>query len=142
MFKKLFFLSVLVAMIATAALPGSPVFALSTRIVGFASVDKVSVVTDQPASFRLRGTYTCDKVQISSSVVGKTITINVNNAKIVGGGNKCQTKQAYNRVITVGVLVPGTYTVYINRANTGKAQKKFTFIAPLIATPVPEKTNP
>jgi len=135
MYKKLFFLAALVAILATAALPGSPVFASSTRVVGFAVVDKVSVVTDQPASFRLRGTYTCDKVQVSSSVVGKTININVDNVKIVGGGNKCQTKQAFNRVVNVGVLVPGKYTVYVNRMNTGMAQKKFTFIAPLIAIP-------
>ena len=80
MFKKLFFISALVAMIATAALPGSPVFALSTRTVGFAAVDKVSVVTDQPASFRLRGTYTCDKVQIVSAVQGKIIKLLEENA--------------------------------------------------------------
>ena len=136
-FKKLFFLAALVAILATVALPGSPVFALSTRTVGFASVNQASVVTAQPASFRLRGTYTCDKVQVSSSVNGKVIDITVNNVKIVGGGNKCQTKQAFNRVVNVGILVPGKYTVYVNRASTGVAQKKFTFIAPLIAIPDP-----
>jgi hypothetical protein len=137
MYKKLFFLAALVAILATAALPGSPAFASSTRVVGFASVDKVSVVSDQPASFRLRGTYTCDKVQVSSSVNGKVIDITINNVKIVGGGNKCQTKQAFNRIVNVGILVPGKYTVYVNRASTGVAQKKFTFIAPLIATVEP-----
>ena len=137
-FKKLFFITALFALLAVAALPASPAFALTTRIVRFATVDKVTTVTAQPASFRLRGTYTCDKVQIVSAVYGKIINIDVNDVKIVGGGNKCNTKQSFNRVVYVGVLVPGKYTVYINQISPGHAAKKFTFIAPLILTPTPE----
>jgi len=142
MFKKLFFITALVAMLATAALPATSALAMTTRNIRFAVVDKVTVVAAQPASFRLRGTYTCDKVQVSSSVHGKIINIDVWDVKIVGGGNKCNTKQAFNRVVTVGVLVPGKYTVYINQINPGLAQKKFTFIAPLILTPTPEVVHP
>lgn len=134
--KKLFLAITMVALLV-AAIPATSAFALTTRIVRFATVDKITVVSAQPASFRLRGTYTCDKPQIVSSVQGKVITINVWDAKIVGGGNPCKTKQSFNRVVTVGVLVPGTYTVYINRTADGHA-KKFTFIAPLILTPTPE----
>ena len=142
-FKKLFFITALFALLAVAALPASNAFALTTRIVRFATVEKVSIISsNQPASFRLRGTYTCDKVQITSAVSGKIINIDVWDVKIVGGGNKCQTKQAFNRVVSFGVLVPGKYTVYINQTNPGLAQKKFTFIAPLIfGTPTPEVTH-
>ena len=139
--KKLFLAITLVALVV-AALPATSAFALTTRIVRFATVDKITMVTAQPASFRLRGTYTCDKVQITSAVSGKIINIDVHDVKIVGGGNKCQTKQAFNRVVSFGVLVPGKYTVYINQTNPGLAQKKFTFIAPLIfGTPTPEVTH-
>ena len=143
MLKKLFFLAALVAMLVMTTLPASPAFALTTHNVRFAVVEKVSIVSsNQPASFRLRGTYTCDKVQITSAVSGKIINIDVWDVKIVGGGNKCQTKQAFNRVVSFGVLVPGKYTVYINQTNPGLAQKKFTFIAPLIfGTPTPEVTH-
>jgi len=138
-FKKLFFATALLALLAVAALPAAPAFALTTRNVRFASVNKVSVVADQPAAFRLRGTYTCDKPQITSAVSGKVITINVWDVKIVGHGNPCDTKQPYNRVVTVGVLVPGKYTVYINSTNPGLAAKKLHFIAPLIPpTPTPQ----
>lgn len=135
--KKLFLAITMVALVV-AALPATSAFALTTRIVRFATVDKITTVTAQPASFRLRGTYTCDKVQIVSSVYGKIINIDVNDVKIVGGGNKCNTKQSFNRVVYVGVLVPGKYTVYINQISPGHAAKKFTFIAPLILTPTPE----
>ena len=135
--KKLFLAITLVALVV-AALPATSAFALTTRIVRFATVDKITTVTAQPASFRLRGTYTCDKVQIVSAVYGKIINIDVNDVKIVGGGNKCNTKQSFNRAVYVGVLVPGKYTVYINQISPGRAAKKFTFIAPLILTPTPE----
>ena len=137
-FKKLFFATALLALLAIAALPATPAFALTVRNVRFASVHKVSVVSDQPAAFRLRGTYTCDKPHIESSVYGKVITINVYDAKIVGHGNPCKTKKQYNRVVTLGVLVPGKYTVYINSTNPGLAAKKLRFIAPMIATPTPQ----
>jgi hypothetical protein len=142
MFKKLFFITALVAILATAALPATSALALTTRIVGFATVNKSSVVTSLPASFRLRGTYTCDRVQINSSVSGKTITIYVYNIKIKGGGNTCANEQAYNRVINVGTLVPGNYTVLINPDGNGKPQKKFFFTAPMLPTPTPAPTKP
>jgi hypothetical protein len=137
-FKKLFLVTAVLAVLAS-VLPATSAFALTTRIVGFAKVDKITVVTDQPASFRIRGTYTCDKPQLVSSVQGKVINIDVWNVKIVGGGTKCETQKAFNRVITVGVLVPGKYTVYVNQISPGHAAKKFTFTAPLIlTTPTPE----
>ena len=136
-FKKLFITTALFALLAVAALPATSAFALTTRTEGFATVNKVSVVSDQPAAFRLRGTYTCDKPQITSDVSGKVITIDVYNVKIMGGGNKCKNQQLFNRVVDLGVLVPGTYTVYINLASPGHAAKKFTFLAPLIPTPSP-----
>ncbi len=141
-FKKLFFMTALVALLAVVVLPATSAFALTTRKVRFATVDKVTVVSAQPASFRVRGTYICDKPQIVSSVQGKVITINVWSAKIVDGDTPCATKQSYNRLVNVGVLVPGKYTVYINRTTSGQA-KKFTFIAPLIATrtPTPQVTT-
>ena len=104
MFKKLFFITALVAILATAALPATSALAMTTRIVGFATVNKVSVVTSLPTSFRLRGTYICDKVQINSSVSGKTITIYAYNIKIKGGRVKHILKEAVADLLPAELL--------------------------------------
>lgn len=75
-FKKLFLITAVLALLVS-ALPATSAFALTTRNVRFATVDKITVVSSQPASFRVRGTYTCDKPQLVSSVQGKVINIDV-----------------------------------------------------------------
>jgi len=134
--KKLFIVLGLVALLTAAF--ATTAFAANTRIVRYASVIKVKVMDDQPATFRLLGNYTCDRVQINSSVSGKVITIYANDVKVRYTGKGCDTTTNYRKDISVGTLVPGIYTILINPDTNGKPQKKITgFIAPLIPTPVP-----
>jgi hypothetical protein len=134
--KKLFIVLGLVALLTAAF--ATTAFAANTRVVRFADVIKVKVMANQPATFRLLGSFTCDKVQINSSVSGKTITIYANDVKIKYTGKGCDTVTSFRKDISVGTFVPGTYTVLINPDASGKPQKKISaFIAPLIPTPVP-----
>ena len=132
----------LVAMLATAIVPGSAAFALLPRNVHYATVNKVTVVSTMPASFRLRGTYTCDKVQITSAVSGKSIWIYAYDVKNPGSTNKCLKAQGFNRVVNFGKLAPGKYTVWVNPTEPGLAAKKFTFIVPGLPTRTPIVVQP
>lgn len=134
-FKKLFFLTALVALLAAASLPASSAFALVPHNVRYALVNQASVVGNQPASFRLRGTFMCDKVQLTSAISGKVITIYAYDVNLTPNGKRCSKAQAFNRVIAVGRLVPGKYTVIVNPTNPGLQQKKFTFIEPIFFEP-------
>ena len=142
--KKFFLILVLVAILTS--LFASTAFAGGTKITRFASVSKVTVLANQPATFRLLGAITCTKVQLNSSVSGKTILIYAYDLKEIGNGRPCGRSKSYRRDITVGTLVPGTYTVLINPDGKGNAQKKLTFVAPLLpatATPaVPSGASP
>jgi hypothetical protein len=135
-FKKLFFLIVLVALLAAAVLPASSAFALMPHNARYALVKQASAVGNQPATiFRLRGTYMCDKVQLASAISGKVITIYVYDINLTPNGNRCSQVQSFNRVISVGRLAPGRYTVIVNPTNPGLQQKKFTYITPLFFEP-------
>lgn len=135
-FKKLFFLTALVALLAVAILPASPAFALAPHNVRYALVKQASAVGNQPATiFRLRGTYMCDRVQLASAISGRVITIYVYDVKLPGNAARCTKTQAFNRVISVGRLAPGRYTVIVNPTNPGLQQKKFTYITPLFFEP-------
>ena len=139
--KKFFIVLGLVAMLA--AMFTTVAFASGYKIARFASVTKVTTLNNQPATFRLLGSYTCSKVELNSSVSGKVISIYAYDLKEIGNGKPCGvTTAGYRKDITVGTLVPGRYTVLINPDGTGRAQKKFTFIAPMMpatATPSPAK---
>jgi len=136
-FGKKFFLvlglvAILISLFATTA------FAANTRVVRFATITKIKLVDDQPASFLLLGNITCDKVQLNSFVSGKTITIYAYDVKIKYTGVGCGPIKNFKRTIKVGTLVPGNYTVLINPDAQGNAQKKLKFVAPILpATPTP-----
>jgi len=137
-FSKKFFLILGLVALLTAAI-ATTAFAADTRVVRFASVVKVKVLDDQPATFSLLGSYTCNKVQLNSSVSGKIITIYAYDVKNMYTGKGCDASKGFRKDISVGVLVPGTYTVLINPDTNGKPQKKLNgFIAPLMpASPTP-----
>ena len=133
--QKFFIVLGLVALLAS--LFASTAFAGGAKISRFASVSKVTVVNNQPATFRLLGAITCTKVQLASSVSGKTISIYAYDLKEIGNGQPCDSSKGYRREITVSPLVPGNYTVLINPDGNGKAQKKLKFVAPMLPTPTP-----
>jgi hypothetical protein len=143
MFKKLFLLTTLVAMLATATLTASAAPAQSTRVVGMAQATKLMVLDDQPATFKLIGEFKCDYAQVTSAVAGKTITIYAYDVKIKYNGKPCMETgtRTFKQIINLGNLVPGTYTILVNPGGDGKAQKKLKgFVAPLIPTPTPSFT--
>ena len=137
--NKFFIVLGLVALLASLFV--TTAFAADTRVVRLADVTKIRLLDDQPATFRMLGSYTCDKVQINSSVSGKTISIYAYDVKVRYTGHGCDTSKGYRKEFSIGTLVPGTYTVLINPDSSGKPQKKFTFIAPVLpgATPAPAK---
>jgi hypothetical protein len=133
------FFSVLGLVAILASLFVSTALAGGTKIARFANVSKITVVNNQPATFRLLGDITCTKVQLNSSVSGKVISIYAYDLKALGNGQPCGPSKGFRREITVGPLVPGQYTVLVNPDGTGQAQRKFTFFAPVLpatATPV------
>ena len=135
MFKKLFFLTVLVALVA--ALLPSAAFADEIKTKDFALVDKYAVVSVRPLVLEFKGHIGCDKAVVSGKVDGKTIYATIVDAKTVGGGKACDDKRnrTYTKQITYGLLVPGVYTVYVNTNSNGKWQKKFQVVIPLAPTP-------
>ena len=141
-FSKKFFL-ILSMVTILASLFVTTAFAANTRIVRYADVAQIKVLDNQPATFRLIGGYTCDKLQFSSSVTGKTISIFAYDVKNKGTGQKCEATSKFRKEISVGTLVPGIYTIVVNPDAKGKGQKVIKgFIAPLIPTPVPTTTAP
>ena len=139
--KKLFLVLGLVALLVGTF--ASTAFAANTRVVRSAIVSKIKLVDDQPASFLLLGSYTCDKPQINASVSGKTITIYAYDVKIKYTGVGCGPIKNFKRTITVGTLVPGNYVVLVNPDAQGNAQKKLKFVAPMLpATPTPAPAKP
>ena len=137
--KKLFLVLSLVALLAAAF--ATTALAADTRVAKYASVIKIAAINNQPATFRLLGSYTCDKVQLNSSVSGKVISIYAYDVKIRHTGHGCDASNGYRKEITVGTLVPGTYTVLVNPDGNGRAQKKFSFIAPMLPTATPAGAN-
>jgi|GEM_PF-2022689 len=136
-FSKKFFLVLGLVALLTAAI-ATTAFAANTRVVRLADVVKIKMLDDQPATFRLLGSYTCDKVQFNSSVSGKVITIYAYDVKIRYTGHGCDTSKGYRKDVTIGTLVPGIYTIIVNPDANGKGQKVLKgFIAPMIPTPVP-----
>ena len=139
-FSKKFFLILGLVALLTAAF-ATTAFAADMRVVRNASVVKVTVLNNQPATFCLLGSYTCDKVQINSFVTGKVINIYAYDIKNMYTGKGCGASKGFRKDISVGNLVPGTYTVLINPDANGKSQKVIKgFIVPLIPTPVPSAT--
>ena len=137
MFKKIFFITVLVALLA--ALLHSAAYADQIKVKDFAQVDKYAVLSARPLILEFKGHLGCDKAVVSGSVSGKAIYANIADTKIVGGGKACDDKRnrTYTKQITYGSLVPGTYTVYVNLNSNGKWQKKFQVVIPLAPTPTP-----
>lgn len=135
--KKFLLVLSLVAVLATVFTTSA--FAASSRVVRPANVTVLKVLDAQPATFRLLGDYTCDSVELKASVSGKVITIVANDVKTMYTGKACGGSKNFRRDVTVGTLVPGTYTIVINPASSGKPQKIIKgFIAPLIpATATP-----
>lgn len=134
--KKFFIVFGLVAILAS--MFASTALAADTRAVRYANVSKIRVMDDQPATFRLLGNYTCDKVQFNTSVSGKTITIYAYDAKVSYTGHGCDTTKSFMREILVGPLVPGVYTILVNPNENGKGQKILKgFIAPMIPSATP-----
>lgn len=135
--KKLFFILGLVTLLAS--LFSSTALAASvTRVVRPATVFDLKVRDDQPATFRLRGTYTCDRFQVTTAVEGKTIIIKVEDVKVRYTGVPCGKTKTFLRDVVIAPLVPGVYTVLVNPDENGKAQKVLRgFIAPVYATPTP-----
>lgn len=107
--------------------------------VKFAPVTKAVLVATAPysATFRVTGSYTCDKVRVTQKVVGKTIYIDIWDIK--NRGNDCTGNSSYSRTFEFKPLVPGAYTVLVNtNPETGKASKKIkNVIVPVGATPTP-----
>ncbi len=137
--KKFFIVLGLVAILAS--LFATTALAADTRVAKYAGVTKIAATNNQPATFRLLGSFTCDKVQLNSSVSGKVISIYAYDVKIRYTGHGCDTSKGYRKDIMVGTLVPGTYTVLVNPDGNGRAQKKFTFIAPMLPTATPTGAN-
>lgn len=136
--KKLFVTLGLVVLLA--AILFTTVLAADTRVVRFASVNKVMVVDDQPAIFTLLGSYTCDKAQLYGYVSGKNIYINAYDIKTRYTGRSCGNERSFKRTVSVGNLVPGTYTILINVNENGQAAKKIkNFVAPVLPTATPVK---
>ena len=142
--KKFFLILALVALVAT-LLP-TAAFAAGLKTKGFVQVDKYSIVSTQPMTIQFKGHLACQKVDISSSVVGKNIYVTLLDAKIIGGGIPCDDARSkgFTKQVSLGVLVPGTYTVYINPDGNGRWQKKFMLVAPMLpaGTPVPAPAKP
>ena len=138
--KKLLPILALVAILAT--LFTSVAFAATpsaTRVVRLADVTTLKVLDDQPATFRLAGTYTCDFVDIKATVSGKLITITASDVKVMYTGKPCGAIKNFRRDVNLGVLVPGIYKVVVNPVVNAKPQKVLTgFIAPILPpTPIP-----
>ena len=136
--KKLFITLGLVVLLAATLF--TTAFASNTKVVKFATVNKVQVLDDQPATFSLLGSYTCDQVQMNAFVSGKTIYINAYDVKNRYTGKGCDNDRSYKRTVSLGNLVPGTYTVLINANENGQAGKKIkNFVAPLLPTSTPAR---
>jgi hypothetical protein len=132
--KKFFLTLGMVVLLATLLVTSA--CAGDTRIVRFASVTDVKVLGDQPATFRLAGSYTCNQVKVESFVSGKTIYINAYDVKIKYTGQGCDNLTKFRKNVNVGRLVPGVYTIVVNPDANGKGQKVIKgFIAPLIPAP-------
>jgi hypothetical protein len=137
--KKFFIVLGLVALLAGSLF--TTAFADSTRVVKFATVNKVQVLDDQPATFSLLGSYTCDKISVNAYVAGKTIYLNVYDVKNRYTGKGCENDRSFKRTVNLGNLVPGTYTVLVNADGIGQPGKRIkNFIAPLL--PVANQAHP
>jgi len=134
--KKLFVVLSLVAILA--GMFATTAFAANTRVVRYADVNTFKVLDNQPATFRLLGSYTCDSVQVNAVVSGKIISVYAYDVKTRYTGRGCGKATKFRKDINVGALVPGVYTIIINPSATGRGQKVFKgFIAPMFPTPVP-----
>jgi hypothetical protein len=137
MFKKLFQVTILVALVA--ALLPTAAFAEQIKVKDFARVDKYAVVSVNPMTLQFHGWIGCDKAAISGTVSGKDIYVTILDTKTIGGRKACDDKRnrAFTKQVSLGTLVPGNYTVYINMDSNGKPQKKFKVVAPMLPTPTP-----
>jgi len=140
--KKFFLILALVALVA--ALLPTAAFAGGIKTKGFVQIDKYSVLSTQPLMLEFKGHLACQKVDISASVVGKNIYVDLKDAKIIGAGKPCDDvrSKGFTKQVSFGVLVPGTYTVYVNLDSSGKWQKKFKVVAPMLSTATPAAASP
>ena len=144
LFSRLFFATVLLALLATVALPGANASADAVKFKGFAEVVKVSVVSvaSTGVSVNLLGSITCDKMITGSAVRGKAMAIFAYDVKKVGSGVACGKSKNLKASVTIpGPLVAGIYTVYVNPNDEGTQwQKKFQIVVPVAVkvTPTPK----
>ena len=140
--KKFFLILALVALVAS-LLP-TAAFASGIKTKGFVQIDKYSVLSTQPLTLEFKGHLACQKVDISTSVVGKTIYVTLLDAKVIGGGVPCDDARSktFTRRVSLGVLVPGNYTVYVNMDSNGRWQKKLKLVAPMLPTATPAAASP
>jgi hypothetical protein len=140
--SKKFFVTLGLVMLLAATLV-TTAFASDTKVVNFANVSKVQVLDNQPATFSLLGSYTCDQLQVNAYISGKTIYINAYDVKIKHTGRGCDNDRSYKRTVQLGNLVPGVYTVLINANENGQAAKKIkNFVAPLLPVATSGSTHP
>ena len=139
---KFFLILALVALIA--GLLPTAAFASGIKTRGFAQIDKYSVLSAQPMTIEFKGHLACQKVDISTSVVGKTIYVTLMDAKVIGGGVPCDDapSKGFTKQVSLGALVPGNYTVYVNMDGNGRWQKKLKLIAPMLPTTTPAASSP
>jgi hypothetical protein len=140
--KKFFLILALVALVA--GLLPTAAFASGIKTRGFVQIDKYSVLSTQPMTLEFKGHLACQKVDISTSVVGKTIYVTLTDAKDVSSGIRCADIQnkGFGRQVSLGVLVPGNYTVYVNMDSNGRWQKKLKLVAPMLPTATPAASSP
>ncbi|NCP86791.1 MAG: hypothetical protein CO094_08945 [Anaerolineae bacterium CG_4_9_14_3_um_filter_57_17] len=110
------------------------------KIMGYASVTKIKVLDNQPATFRITGVGTCDKVEYSAVVAGKNIIIKFYNVKVTN--RDCGMGAAgtvFSRTINLGTLVPGFYVIRVNPDPvTGKGAITIrNFVAPAVPAAAP-----
>ena len=134
--KKFFLILALIALVAS-MLP-TAAFAAGIKTKGFAQVDKYSILSTQPLTLQFKGHLACDRVDIAGSVIGKNIYVSIKDVKMMGTGRPCDDSRSksYLKELSLGTLVPGTYTVYIN-PDGNKWDKKFKVLAPMLPTATP-----
>ena len=136
MFKKLFYLVAMVALLATASLPGGAASARSAAgdlKVNFANVTSADLVGTSPVAFKLAGSIVCDQPAVTTLVVGRVIIILALDIAVPGSSRPCGAARSGSATLTVpGQLSSGTYTVLVNPNpnGSGAAQKRFTIVVP------------
>jgi hypothetical protein len=136
MFKKLFYVIALVALLATASLPGGAASARGSAdgvlIKGFANVTNIDLVSAKPVAFKLTGSIVCDQPAVTTLMVGNTIAVFALDIKVPGSSRPCGAPRSGSATVMIPNQVPsGIYTVLVNPNLDGSgAQKAFVITVP------------